>query len=218
MINLLIIRYTMIIVIMFSIAACSVIPKPSVEQDLLLLLEQEIIRWNTFKIVGFTEFQYQAFSIRGQAILAKIDNKFRFDILNQGILGLGGGVVIAVYVDEEQVQTRMFGSSTVETYELDSQMGDMMSFLSENLFQAIYSQRNKIIETYKGEFEGFEIIFTPEMRISDIYNPVQNIRASFVYDRQNNLTELRLSTPFTRNFIIHVDNIEHDNIVINPLK
>ena len=214
--------------------SCVVTPKPPIDRDKILMLEQELTRWETFKLTGMTELQYQAFSIRGQVIMAKYEDKFRFDILNQGILGLGGGVLMAFYVDKEQAQTRMFGSSSIETYRFDtddisldmlsnqssigSRIGDVAGFFSENLFQAIYSQREKILENNKAEIEGFEIIFNDEMRLSEISHPNQNIGITFIYDRQLNLTELRINTPITRNFIIHVDKIEHENIIVQPLR
>ena len=187
-------------------------------QERLALLNQELSNWQSFKITGNTELQYQAFTIRGQAVLLKTENKFRFDILNQSIFGLGGGVLMAVYVDDEEVQARLFGSSAIETFELDSGHGRMISFLSESLFQSLYDQREIIIETFEANYDGFLIQFNSNMQLTRIYNSQQNIGADFEYDRNNNLTELKLLTPITRNFIIHVDKIEYENIVVNPLK
>ncbi|MCL2063351.1 MAG: hypothetical protein FWG98_03130 [Candidatus Cloacimonetes bacterium] len=224
--------YSIVFLVCFT--TCAVTPKVIIDQDKLSLLENELSRWETFRITGMTELQYQAFSIRGQAILSKASDKFRFDVLNQGILGLGGGVLFAFYIDKDQAQTRMFGSSEIETHIFNagsssserrstnnsilSQLSNITEFFSDNIFTVLHNQREIILDTHQAEIDGFTIVFTPEMKLSDIHNQNQNLRIAFVYDRQNNLSELRINTPYTRNFIIHIDRIEHENIVVNPLR
>jgi len=210
-------RIIFLFFLLVCFASCAVVQYPVLDQSKESLLESELLRWHTFKITGLVELQYQAFSFRGDAIIAKTTEKFRFDILNQGILGLGGGVLTSFYADESGVQARMPGSSSIETYTLDSPHGKLMSFFSEKIFQDIYEQKDVIVQTLKCEFEGFEIIFTPEMRLSEINNKHQNIRINFNYDRHNNLHEITILTPITRNFVIYVDKIDHENIIVNSL-
>jgi hypothetical protein len=66
--------------------------------------------------------------------------------------------------------------------------------------------------------EGFEITFTHLMQIKEISNPYQEIAVIFNYDRQDRLTEIRVSVPIIRNLVIYVDKIEHDNIVVSALR
>ena len=210
--------YLIYMVFFIGFLSCKIVPQQITTIEKQILLENELSRWNSFRITGMTELQYQAFSIRGQAVISKVEDKFRFDILNQGILGLGGGVLMAVYADSEQVQARMFGSSAIESYDIDSRIGEMVSFLSENLYQIIYEQREKIFETFMAEVQGFEIYFTNEMKLREISVSEQNIKVNFIYDRQDNLTELRVLTPLTRNFTIFVDRVVHENILVLPLR
>ena len=180
-------------------------------------LESELNRWQTFKITGMTELQYQAFSIRGQVVISKESNKFRFDLLNQGIFGLGG-VVLAMYADSEKLQTRMPGSSSIETHELNSRIGNAISFFSENFVEMIMHEIGIVIETNQVNLYGFDIYFTEEMRLSQINNPEQNIKIDFIYDRNDNPLEITITTQIIRPFTIHIDKIEHENISITPLR
>jgi len=186
-------------------------------REKVALLEQELERWSNFRLTGMSDIQYLAFSHRGQFVLARSGNRMRFDILGAGLLGLGGPLV-AAYVNDHEVQYRLPGNSTINTRVLENEERAFFDILTGNLTEMIFSQIDSIIETGKCEIEGFEIAFTPLMQLKEIRNPYQEIAVVFNYDRQDRLTEIRVSVPIIRNLVIYVDRIEHDNIVVSALR
>jgi hypothetical protein len=125
---------------------------------------------------------------------------------------------VAAYVNDREVQYRLPGNSTITTRVLENEERAFFDILTGNLTERIFSQIDSIVETGKCEIEGFEIMFTPLMQIKEIRNPYQEIAVVFNYDRQDRLTEIRVSVPIIRNLVIYVDRIEHDNIVVSALR
>ena len=195
-------------------------PKQSIiqKQEKLNLLQQEINSWKTFKITGILEAQYQAYSLRNNCIILKNDDKFRADVLGSGLFSLGGGIFMAIYLDKEHLQIKEPNKPVMEDYELDKVALDWLKYITEDLFTDLESNINKIAESHHINIEGFEIIFSGNMRLSEIINNEHDLKIIFSYNRQNALSEINVVSPNFRKFTIHIDKIEYDNINVLPLK
>ena len=198
--------------------SCAVSPQTKTRQEKLFLLGQELHKWNTFKLTGICELEYQSFSLRRPCVISKDKEKFRFDVLDTGIFGLGGGVMMALYLDSEQVQFRRPGSSAIETSSMDGDIGLMLSMLSESLFQSMERHKDEIIDTNKSNIGGVDILFTHKMQIEEISQKAQEINVKFTYDKQDTLSEIKISAPLIRNLTIQIDKIEYNNIFVPALK
>lgn len=207
-----------LIFFLLFLSSCAIAPKPVSYHDKLNLLNQELENWKTFKITGLCDLEYQSFAIRRPCVIAKTQDKFRFDILDTGLLGLGGGVLMALYADNKQIQFRKPGSSKIDTRILDDEMNNWLSIISEGLIQSIHEQKDKIIETNICEIDGSIILFTPRMKIKEINNPDKEIKITFKYDNQEKLSEISISIPLIRNLTIHIDKIDYNDIIVSPLK
>ena len=211
-------RYTFIFLMMILfLCSCATVPRVQERQAQIVLLEQELERWSNFRLTGMSDIQYLAFSHRGQFVMARAGNRIRFDILGSGLFGLGGALVSA-YANEHELQYRLPGNTSISTRVLENEERAFFDILTGNLTERIFSQIDNIIETGKCVIEGFEITFTHLMQIKEISNPYQEIAVIFNYDRQDRLTEIRVSVPIIRNLVISVDKIEHDNIVVSALR
>jgi len=199
------------------LCSCATAPRVREDHEKMILLQSELERWSHFRLTGMSNIQFQAFSHRGQFVMVRSGNRMRFDILGSGLFALGGPLVSG-FVDENGVQYRLPGSTTISSRGLDDEEMAFFSILSGNLTELILSQRESIFETGQCEIKGFEIVFTPLMQIKEIRNPNQEISVLFNYDRQDRLSDIRVSVPIIRNLVIYVDKIEHDNIVVSELR
>ena len=209
-----------IIIFIWIAILISCTPKPNIiqKQEKLNLLQQEINKWQSFKITGIIDAEYQAYSLRNNIILLKNEDKFRADVLGSGLFGLGGGLFMAAYIDKETMQIKLPGKSMIEDYELDDHALDWLKYITEELFYDLESKKDKITDTYKAEIEGFEIKFLNNMKISEIINKENDLKISFYYSRQNELTEINVVSPNIRKLIIHIDKIEYNKMNILPLR
>ena len=208
----------LVVLILLTLSSCATTSRARTRQERYLLLQQELDKWSNFRMTGMADIQYQAFSLRNPFVIARTEDRFRFDILNTGLFGLGGGVLMAAYVDSEKIQYRLPGSTTIETRALGDGERAIFNILTEQLNQRFHAQRNSIVDTGTANLEGFEIRFTQNMQIREISNRNLDVKIYFNYDRQANLTDVRVSVPIIRNLTIHVDRIVHNNIVVSALR
>ena len=213
------IKHSLVLIcIILILFACAPKPEQVIKQEKLSLLEKELDLWKSFKITGILDAQYQAFTLRNSCVIQKNDDKFRADVLSSGLFGLGGGIMMAAYIDRDKMQLRRPGSQTIEDVPFDTDTQAGIKFVTDELFVRLESEKNIIAETNKTEIEGFEIFFTPLMRLSEIRNREENLRITLNYDRQENLIEINAFVPSIRRLTIHIDKIEHADIMISELR
>ena len=211
-------KIILIILVCIGISiSCTPKPKRISKQEKLQLLNQELNNWQSFKITGIIDAEYQAYSLRNNIILLKNEDKFRADVLGSGLFGLGGGIFMALYIDKEMIQIKE-PNKPIEDYELDDNALDWLKYITEDLFIDLESKKDEITDKHKAEIEGFEIKFLSNMKISEIINKESNVKISFGYNRQNNLEEINVVSPNIRKLIIHIDKIEYNKMNILPLR
>jgi len=212
-------RYLILSLLIISfISSCTYRPKAFLVEERLFLLDQEISKWEAFKITGIVDIHYQSFSFRNNCIIQKNEDKLRIDVLASGFLSLGGGIIFAAYIEQELMQIRKPGNTVIENVSLSESDLEWISFFTEGLFTFLKSKKNVIIENLQIDLNGYEISFCNNMKLKEINNELEKIRISLNYDRNDNLIEIIAVIPSIRKLIVHVDKIEHDDIKITPLR
>ena len=210
-------KVLIIIISCMLLVSCATAPKPGSDKEKMLLLNQELERWQNFKLTGLADIQYQSFSIRRPCVIALSDGKFRFDILDSGFLGMGSGVFMSAFADHDGIQYRMPGTSKIELLKTDTETEAILNFLTQKWADILAEVKDAIIETNRAEIFGITLSFSDRMRLVQVASKEENIRVNFVYDSRENLTEINISAPIIRKLLIQVDKIEHNDIVVTPL-
>jgi hypothetical protein len=214
-------KFVKIIVLIVCMAlifsACSQKPKDITKQEKIRLLEDELTRWNTFKITGMCDIQLSILSGRYNCVITKTEDKFRLDIISGGLFGLGGGTILAIYIDTEQILVRNPGNPQVESKKITPETRTWINIITQNLSQRIMNQKDHIIETQKAEIEGIEIHFTDRMKLKEIKNKTEATTVSFLYDKNNALSEINAVMPLIKKMTLQIDKIEYNNITVQPL-
>jgi hypothetical protein len=211
------IKFVIILVICGILVSCATTPKETTDLEKLHLLEQELSRWQSFKITGLADVHYQAFAVRRPAVIAMTEGKFRFDVLDSGFLGFGSGTVMSAFVDSENIQIRRPGSSRVESISLDGDAIELLKLLTHSWSDLLHNHKRTIVSQHYCTIHGVEIHFTEQMRIREISSVGDNVKIEFNYNRSEVLTDIIVTNPLFRRLNIHVDKKEFDNIVVNSL-
>ena len=206
------------VLLIFFLVSCATTSKTRTNAERQVLLDRELQNWQTFKITGMVEGRVGIFSGRFNTVIAKTTDKMRIDVMSGGVFGIGGGVLFAGYIDGEQFQYRLPGNQDIEVKDLDGDMRLLYQIFSEQLLNHIERNKARIVETLRHEFLGFQVSFTESMKIREILGVKDNIQMEFIYDRQDNLQEIKASIPQIRNVTIHIDKVEYDNVSVRPLR
>jgi hypothetical protein len=169
-------------------------------------------------MTGICDIQYQAFSLRRPFVLTSHAGKFRCDVLDSGFLGLGSGIVMAVYIDGVDVQVRRPGSTAVEVYKVDSEIFGWYELFATGWTEMLKEYFPTIISTNRCQIDDIELLFTDRMQISEIHNRDAELKINFVYNRSGALTDITVSIPMLRNLTLQVDKVERFEDDIRPLR
>jgi len=208
----------LIIALLTLLFGCASSTKTISNQAKMSLLDQEIQNWREFRISGISELETQMLSFRNPCVILRAEDKFRFDVLNSGLLGLGRGVFLQFYAEKKFIQYREPLSPDIKVVPMQNEPLHWMKFLSTTMYDELETQKDYIIETHKAHIGDFDLKFSNTMRLAQITSIDYDIRINFYYDRHDRLYEIRATIPMIRNLTIHVDKIEYSNVVINPLR
>jgi hypothetical protein len=169
-------------------------------------------------MTGICDIQYQAFSLRRPFVMSSHAGKFRCDVLDSGFLGLGSGIVMAVYIDGIDVQVRRPGSTAVEIYKVESEIFGWYELFACGWSDLLEPYFSTILSTNRCRIDDIELVFTDRMQISEIANSDAELKVNFVYNRSGELTDIKVSIPMLRNLTLSVDKVERFENDIRPLK
>jgi hypothetical protein len=213
-------RVYIAIVLAFALLLISCASNQKKRQDIekQILLRDELARWESFRMTGICDIQYQAFSFRRPFVMTSHNGKFRCDVLDSGFLGLGSGIVMAAYIDGVDVQIRRPGSTAVEIYKVESEIFGWYELFARGWTEMLAEFFPTIISTYRCQIDDIELLFTDKMQISEIQNREAELKINFVYNRSGNLTDIKVSIPMIRNLTLQVDKVERFENDIKPLR
>ncbi|MCL1827418.1 MAG: hypothetical protein FWG20_05185 [Candidatus Cloacimonetes bacterium] len=204
--------------LLLLLPACTPKPPDVAKLERLRLLDIELNNWQAFKMTGIIDIQFGQIVLKNNSVIVKNKSQLRADVLGSGLLGLGGGVLFAGYIDREQMQVKKPGSAAIENIKLTDHDFEWIQFFIEDLFPLLTKHRNQIADTQQIELQGYEIQFSPFMRLSEISNSKENISIRFLYDRSGQLHEIEGDIPSFRRVLFHVDKVEYGERNIQPLK
>jgi len=208
----------MLILLAFALVfGCASIKRSASLQEKIAMLEQEIQNWREFKITGISEFQTPSITLRNNCIIQKKADKFRFDVLNSGLLGLGSSYLMQFYADQTKIMYREPMSPDIKKGSINIAALHWVKFFTDTMYDELLANKEEIVQSQSTQIEGFIIKFSSKMRLSQIANLSYDLRLNFYYDRHDNLYEIRATVPLIRNLTIHVDRIEHHDIFVNEL-
>ena len=207
-----------LLILTLLIISCATTPKKRQDSEKYHLLRTELSRWESFRMTGQCDIQYQAFSLRRPFVMSSHAGKFRCDVLDSGFLGLGSGIVMAAYIDGVDVQIRKPGSTAVEVYKVESEIFGWYELFAMGWTELLEDYFPTIISSYKCQIDELELAFTDRMQISEISNPNAELKINFVYTRSGELTDIRVTTPMIRNLTLQIDKVERFENEIKPLK
>ncbi len=208
----------LLVLISFFITSCSVRYGTLSSDEKLRRLDIELQKWQNFRITGMSEIHYRAFNITRPCVLVKSKEKIRFDILDTGIFGLGGGIFMAFYADSEIIQYKLPGSQTITSKNLDDKMKVWFDFLSESIFEELKEQKLRIINTNYAMIRNLEFFFYPDMQLKEIRNAESEIAIVFIYNKNFELSQISISSPLIKNLTISIDKIDYSDNIVIPLR
>jgi len=215
--NLQIIRLVCVLCLTMCILSCATL-KDKIDPDAAkkALLKSELERWSSFKLTGLGDAKYSAFTKRCNTIIQLADGKFRFDMIDSGILGLvGGGTFISAFTDGTNLQLKLPGTTNIVSMALGNQ--DVMKLLTTNVGTMLAGLEGTIISQLSCTVRGVTIRFTEKMQIREAVHNESNIKLNFTYDNANNLETITVASGVF-SLTYDVQKMENTGISITPLR
>jgi len=214
--NLQIIRLVFVLCVSLCILSCAQLQKLDPDAAKKAMLKSELARWSSFKLTGLGDAKYSAFQKRCNTIIQMADGKFRFDMIDSGILGaIGGGTFLSAFTDGNTLQLRLPGTTNIVSMALGNQ--DVMKLLTTDLSTMLAGLEGTIISQLSCTVRGVTLRFTEKMQIREAVHNDTNIKLNFTYDGSNNLTTVAIASSIF-NMTYDVQKMEKTGISITPLR
>ncbi len=204
-------RFFLLLIINLFILSCAFLLKPA-EYDKEKLLAAHLNYWDNIRINGIIEANYKSFVFRKNITIKKNSSALRIDIYDSGIFGMQPTPFISTYYDS------VLTIRTPDQQITQLKQGNKEEFDLSILFQLsdLYTVKDEIIKHQKFNYKGTTIIFSDDMKISEILSNTNSTIIAFSY--LHDLDSITLQKEETEIINIQIDKITHPNEVINKLK
>ena len=204
-------KFFLLILLFIFLTNCAFLLN-SAESNKEKLLYTHLKFWENIRIDGIIEANYKSFVFRKNITIRKNNSAFRIDIYDSGILGMQPTPFISAHYDsiltirtpDQQINQLSHGNQE----EIDL---SILFTLSD-----LYAIKDEIIKHQKLNYRGAVVIFSDDMRISEIRNNSNSTTIIFNY-----LQDLD-SITFTKEKVeivkIQIDKITHPIEEIKRLK
>ena len=178
------------------------------------MLQNNLKKWENFRLDGIVELIYKQFSFRKNIVVRKNSAAFRFDIFDAGIMGLHPTPFISAYIDSFVV-LRLPNQKTPLKMEFSDQNKEVafLNFLKS--YETIFACRKEILQNGKAAFGNSVFYFSPEMEIVKIVSA--DFTVNFVYDNSQNPLRITLFSENKKIAEIQIDKISYKTPEIEPL-
>ena len=175
------------------------------------MLYTQLKFWENIRIDGVIEANYKSFVFRKNITIRKNNSAFRIDIYDSGIFGMQPTPFISAHYDsiltirtpDQQINQLNHGNNE----ELDLSIFFKLSDL--------YAIKNEIIEHQKFRYKDTNVIFSDDMKISEIRSNTNATKISFNYLQDlDSITFYKEGIDITN---IQIDKISYKNIKIKSL-
>jgi hypothetical protein len=212
-----IIKLILLFISLLILFSCSSNKLSKTENEKMILLENELNNWSSFSITGNCSISAQGFNIKRPFVVSLGDGKFRFDILDNSILGLGSGLFAAIYVDKNTLQIKQPGSNITSLILEDYESIDVLEILTETIKNYLQKYKMTIIKDNSINIRGVNISFNENMKLNEIDISKEKIKINFYYDKKDQLFEIKATHPQIKNLLLDIDKIKYNDITITPL-
>ena len=204
------IKFSLLFIILL-LTSCAFLLK-SAEIDKEKLLYEHLQFWENIRIDGIIEANYKSYVFRKNITIKKNSSALRIDIYDSGIFGMQPTPFISAYYDsvltirtpDQQINLLNYGNK--EEFDL--------SILFE--LADLFTNKDEIIKHQKLNYKDAIIIFSADMKISEIRNNANSSKITFIY--LQDLDSIVFQKEEKRIINIQIDKITHPNEEINKLK
>ncbi|MCD6176915.1 MAG: hypothetical protein J7K29_03650 [Candidatus Cloacimonetes bacterium] len=204
------IKFSLLFIILL-LTSCAFLLK-SAEIDKEKLLYEHLQFWENIRIDGIIEANYKSYVFRKNITIKKNSSALRIDIYDSGIFGMQPTPFISAYYDsvltirtpDQQINLLNYGNK--EEFDL--------SILFE--LADLFTNKDEIIKHQKLNYKDAIIIFSADMKISEIRNNANSSKITFIY--LQDLDSIVFQKEEKKIINIQIDKITHPNEEINKLK
>jgi hypothetical protein len=204
-------KFFLLILLSLTLTNCAFLLK-SAENNKEKLLYTHLKFWENIRIDGIIEANYKSFVFRKNITIRKNNSAFRIDVYDSGIFGMQPTPFISAHYDS--ILTIRTPDQQINQLNHGNQEEINLSILFT--LSDLYAIKDEIIKRQKLNYRGAVVIFSDDMRISEIRNNSNSTTIIFNY-----LHELD-SITFTKKNIeivkIQIDKITHPIEEIKRLK
>jgi hypothetical protein len=208
----------LVIVLCFSLTSCSILSRILAERDLLKLLDFELSKWTSFKLSGKANLHYGFINVNQPFSFAMHEGRFRFDLFNTGLLAHLNETMLSVYVDQEKLQFRIPGLTSIQTVNLANSDFAYIGLLTVGLTVLLEKQRENIVRNGIASISGFDFSFSDTMQLKSIAHAGQSLNVRFDYNSDSIVSDVSVSIPVVKNLNVNIETFELSQNIIQPLR
>ncbi len=204
-------KFFLLLILFFFVTSCSFLPKPA-EYNKEKLLYEHLKFWENIRIDGIIEANYKSFVFRKNITIKKNSSAFRIDIYDSGIFGMQPTPFISAYYDS------VLTIRTPDQQISQLNQGNKEEFDLSILFKLsdMFAMKDEIIKHQKLNYKDAIIIFSDDMKISEIRNNTNLTTISFNF--LQDLDTITFHKEEKEIINIQIDKITHPNEEIHRLK
>lgn len=202
-------KFFLLFIFILSITSCAFLLKPA-ENDKEKLLYAHLKFWENIRIDGIIEANYKSYVFRKNITIKKNSSAFRIDIYDSGIFGMQPTPFISAYYD------------SILTIRTQDQEIEHISIEDDNYFSLLFNLndlfvlKDDILKHKRLFLENLIIIFSDNMKISEIRNNTNSTKINFNYlHDMDSITFLKEEEKIIN---IQIDKITYAYQEINKLK
>jgi hypothetical protein len=203
-------RSFLLIISLLFISNCTFFLKLT-ETNKEKLLFENLKFWDNIRIDGIIEANYKSFVFRKNIALKKNNYALRMDIYDSGIFGMQPAPFISAYYDS--VLTIRTPDQQIDQLNPENNERIDLSILFQ--LSDLFTIKDEIIKYQKVTINGVVIIFSDDMRISEIHDDKTSAKIIFHY--QQNLDSITFQKEKKEIINIQIDKITHLKEEINKL-
>ena len=203
-------RSFLLIISLLFISNCTFFLKLT-ETNKEKLLFENLKFWDNIRIDGIIEANYKSFVFRKNIALKKNNYALRMDIYDSGIFGMQPAPFISAYYDS--VLTIRTPDQQID--QLNSENNERIDLSVLFQLSDLFTIKDEIIKYQKVTINGVVIIFSDDMRISEIHDDKTSAKIIFYY--QQNLDSITFQKEKKEIINIQIDKITHLKEEINKL-
>ncbi|MDP8267927.1 MAG: hypothetical protein P9L97_04285 [Candidatus Tenebribacter davisii] len=203
-------RSFLLIISLLFISNCTFFLKLT-ETNKEKLLFENLKFWDNIRIDGIIEANYKSFVFRKNIALKKNNYALRMDIYDSGIFGMQPAPFISAYYDS--VLTIRTPDQQIDQLNPENNERIDLSILFQ--LSDLFTIKDEIIKYQKVIINGVVIIFSDDMRISEIHD--NKTSAKIIFHYQQNLDSITFQKEKKEIINIQIDKITHLKEEINKL-